>query len=240
MAHNLPSYSSVSITGRKVLHNRIGVEQGPTAVLENTCADSGSTPTTRMRPGNVIVKRASSGEYVEANDSNGDRCTPAAVTALETADDDWESGVIRITGHWGTIDVTLAGTDDTDAEVVAAINTALAAVDPEQGPCKASVSGSRVVITNRDKGAGTYLEVYHTTVSTAFGAAGASTTMDVGEDADYLVIDEGEYPDMVDEQGTARSAPVRTLQRGNFVTANLINLTSEARAVLSRRGSRFS
>jgi hypothetical protein len=195
---------------------------------------SGLTRTHEHPPGTVLAYYTVGEGYVRADHANADHQTPAAVTALETADDDWEGGTLNISGHWGALDVALAGTDDTDAEVRDAINAAFAAVNPEQGPVVASVVANRVVVTNRDKGKGTWLHVKHATVTTAFGAAGTGSN---GTDPKVRVTRQTAW--LLDGAGAGQDFLVDTIMAGDFDTSELSGLTAEARAVLEKAGSQF-
>ena len=230
----IPGYNSTTVGGRKILYTTIGREQGPNVVLQSDNADSGS-PTTRFRRGNVIALRTGTGEYVEANDANADHQDAASVNTLVTnpGSGGWD-GVVTIEGNWGSFTVTLSGANS-DAAVAAAIIAAAAALNPEsQAPVTAADATGSVSITNIQKGAGTWLKASHATVSTMFG----SNAYDQGNDPDILVTDAD--ADLVDENGSAASAEVQTLRRGHFIAANLLNLTAEARAVLEKRGCRFT
>lgn len=226
----IPGNIAVSHNARVVRLSEHGTALDTSAVIDSSNTDAGSTPTTRMRPGNVLVKRTSTGRYIEANDSNGDRNAPASVSASETADTDWQNAVITVTVDGGvSFSVTLGAADDTDAEVVAALNgNAVFAAN-----CKADVSGGVVRIRTLEAGAHKHLTV-SADLATAFGSAGTSGN---GTDADYVV--QLPYVDLEDENGTATHAEARVARVGHFDESQLINLTAEARATLSRRGSFF-
>lgn len=238
MTQPLPAYESQTLAGRRVLKDLIGAEIGESVIGQNDNADSGSTPTHRLRPGNVLVLRTSTGEYVEANDSNGDRSEPPSVSSAEAADTDWDGTTIT-TYLNGTLvsTVVLAGTDDTTAEVVTALNTDYAA---KNLPIIATgTNGNPVVVKAHAGGAGVSLRL-ESTLATAFATAGGagSYAEDVGADADYLVS--RDFADHKDGDGVAQSPVIPTYRKGHFIEADLINLTADAKAVLSRRGSTFS
>mgnify|MGYP003634988984 CR=1 FL=1 len=234
----LPAFDSTTFTPLRVLVDLQGVERGEDVVLDSGNTDTANTPTTRFREGNVVVLRTSTGRYVEADDTNGDVNTAASVTSLITnpGAGGWD-GTLTITGHWGSLSVTLSA-DNTDAAVATAIIAAAAAVNPESSAPITSadeVADSVVSVTNADVGAGTWLKVTHTTVTTAFGADGADAA---GVEADYRIT--SKFADLVDADATAVHAPVSTLMKGHFDESNLINLTAQAKAAFLRRGSRFS
>jgi hypothetical protein len=236
MVQTIPGVVSTTLTGRKPLIDDTLTAYGEDVVLASDNVDV-STPTYRFRPGNVIVKRTSTGLYVEANDSNGDRSTPPSVSSAEAADTDWDGTTITVYLN-GTLVATvlLAGTDDSTSEVVTALNTAFAAANL---PIVASgLDAAVLVVKAHPGGSGTTLRV-ESTLATAFATAGGagSYAEDTGEDADYRVTDD--FADLKDQNGTACTAPVRNMVRGYFDESELLNLTADAKAVLSRRGSRF-
>lgn len=214
------------------------------AVIQSDQVDAGNTAfrTTCLRPGVVLAKRASTGEFVLASDTNADHQAAASVATLITnpGAGGWDGNLI-ILGHWGTITVALSG-DNTDAAVAAAIIAAAAALNPEsQAPITAADTTGEVTITNIDKGAGTWLKAYHATVSGVFntgagvvnGAQGA-----IGTDPEIVVTED--YVDMLNGAGTAVDAASGPVTRaGHYDAANLLGLTAEAAAVLLKNGSRF-
>lgn len=196
-----------------------------------TITDAGVTPNTRIRPGEVMVLRTSTGKYVSANDANGDRNAPASVSALETADIDWQNMVYTITVDGGvSFTVTLGATDDTDAEVVTALNAnAVFAAN-----CIADVNAGVVRIRTLEGGTEKTLTVV-SDLATAYGAAPGISAK--GTDADYRVSER--YMDLADENGTAIEGIVATSLVGFYDLSELRNITAEAQAVLTRRGSYF-
>jgi hypothetical protein len=237
----LPHFTTTTFTGRRVLVDDLINPQPDSITLDSSNTDSGSTPAHRFREGNVVVYKTSAKTFVEADDATGDQQTPAAVASLVTnpGGAGW-NGTLRITGHWGTIDVTLSG-DNTDAAVAAAITAAVAAQNPEtQARITAADTTGEVTITNMDKGAGTWLHVVHTTVTTAFGASGTSAA---GTDPDVRVT--AAKADLKDDEGTAINADVVAYRTGHFYLPNLVTggaagIPAQARAVLEKRGARFS
>lgn len=233
----LPGLYSTTRTPVVVRMREMPYVPGPAIVLDSSDVDSGQSPTSLIGPGNVVVLRTSTGRYVEANDANGDRNTQASVTALITnpGSGGWDGNLIII--HNGrSLTVALSG-DNTDAAVVAAIKAAAAAEDPEFGSITAAVVSSRVVVYSQLYGADQSLEVYHASVATAFGAQYASTTYGHGSDADYRVTED--FCSLIDRDGNAVHGQVANSMAGFYDESNLTNLTGEARAVLSRRGSIF-
>lgn len=230
MSSPLPSLATLSQDFPKILIDGVGARNGADVIVASGQTDSGSDPTTRIRAGRVLVKRTSTGKYELASSATGDRCTPPVVTASETADADWASKTITLKNNGATVaTVTLGGSDDTDAEVVTALN----ANAPFRAHAIATAAGSRVVITGLVGGAGESLEVT-SNLTTAFGADGTS---DSGEDADYRVLTDP--VDLVSPTGAASDALGSNLVAGHFDESELLGLTAEAKVVLSRRGSRF-
>lgn len=231
----IPGLVETSRPGRRVVITEHPKVRGPGVAVKSDQLDAGNTAirTTLLRPGYVLVKVTATGKYVAASDSAGDRNTPAQVTALVTnpGAGGWDGDLV-IKGHWGTITVALAG-DNTNAAVAAAIIAAVAAQNPEtKARITAVDTGTRVRVDNLDVGAESYLQVRHTTVTTAFGAAGTGA---IGGEADYLVSED--YVDMLNGNAVATEGQARTLRAGNFDGTKLINCTAEALGVLNRRGS---
>lgn len=209
-------------------------------VIQSDQVDSGNSAfrTTFLRPGCVLAKRTSTGEFVLASDTNADHQAAASVNTLVTnpGAGGWD-GVITIKGDFlpSGFTVTLSG-DNTNAAVAAAIIAAAAALNPEsQAPVTASDATTSVLIKRTDGGAGTWLKVTHATVTTIFGANGQSS---YGTDPEIVVTED--YVDMLNGAGTAVDAASGPVTRaGHYDAANLIGLTAEAAAVLLKNGSRF-
>ncbi len=202
----------------------------------------GATPSFRVIPGVVVVKESGDGLYYLADAADGvnagDINTAAEVTSLEPADTDWDGTVITSTAFYpdglvAACPVTLAGTDDTTAEVVAALNANAAFANHFVA---SGTDGNPVVITARVKGKVT-INVQQTVIATGFGTllVGTSAT---GTEADYRVI--AQHGDLQDLDGdAAASKPLAALTAGRFKTSELLHLSNEARAVLQGRGSTF-
>lgn len=230
MFNPVPSYSSTTLSGRRVLADLDDMLRGPTIIQESANRDSGSSPTTRIRAGNVLLKRNSSGEYVEANDANGTRSAPASITSSGHADG---NGVIKIVGNHGTISVTTSTGSGTEANNATDLNADAAFA----AHYVASSADGELTIASRNVGEEEWFYVHSDTMATAGLAEGEDNGVN-GTDGDYLVTSED--VDVVDENGTALSPLTQTYRRGHFVEATLINLTPEAKAVLSKRGSTFA
>jgi hypothetical protein len=233
----LPGLVSFPRPARRVTVAKYPRQEAEEVVIVAGQVDSGNTAfrTSFLRPGYVLAPHDdNSGKYVAATHANAKRQSAASVNTLITnpGAGGW-NGTLRITGHWGTIDVTLAA-DDTDAAVAAKIIAAAAAANPESKvPITAADATGSVSITNFEKGAGTWIHAVHTTVTTMLGTAGQS---DYGEDPDVLVTEK--YVDMLDgAAASVDSASGEVLRVGAFDAPNLINLTAEAAAVLLKRGS---
>ena len=205
--------------------------RGDQIQLDSTVVDARSNPTSLIREGLVVVLVDADDNYILADTAGGDRNASASVSAAETADGDWQNTTITVTVDGGrSFDIVLGGADDTDAEVVTALNAnAVFAAH-----CVADVSGARVRIRTREAGAHKHLLVSGS-VASMFGAAG---TADAGADADYRVIEK--HLDMRDPiSGTAVDSPAESSIVGHYDESALSSLSAEARATLSRRGSIF-
>lgn len=237
----LPHFTTTTFPGRRVLVDNLIEPQADSITLDSGNTDAGSTPAHRFREGNVVVYKTSTKTYVEANDATGDQQAAASVATLVTnpGSGGWDGDLV-ITGHWGTVTVALSA-DDTDAAVAAKIIAAVAAQNPEtQARITAADTTGEVTIYNLDKGAGTWLHAVHATVTTMFGASGTQAN---GTDPDVRVT--AQKADLKDEEGTAIPADVVAYRTGHFSLANLITggaagIPAQARAVLEKRGARFS
>lgn len=233
----LPGMVEFPRPARRVTVAKWPREEAEEVVIEAGQIDSGNSAfrTSFLRPGYVLVNHITDADvYVAATDADAKHQTQAAVSTLITnpAGGGFD-GVVTIQGHWGSFTVTLSG-DNTDAAVAAAIIAAAAALNPEsQAPITAADTTGEVTITNKDKGAGTWLKATHATVATMFGASGQSS---YGVDPDVLVTEK--YVDMLNgAAASVAAASGEVLRKGAFDATNLINLTAEAASVLLKRGS---
>ncbi len=241
----LPGLVSFPRPARRVTVAKWPRQEAEEVTIAAAQVDAGNSAfrTSFLRPGYVLVEHTdASGNYVAASDTNAKHQTAASVATLITnpGSGGWDGNLI-ILGHWGTITVALSG-DDTDAAVAAKITAAVAAQNPEtQARITAADTTGEVTITNMDKGAGTWLKAYHATVSGMFKAGAGvvdGAQGGVGTDPDVVVTER--YVDMLN--GAAASVAAQSgevLRVGFFDAENLINLTAEAYAVLSKRGSLF-
>lgn len=214
-------------------------KQGNDVILAGGQTISG-TPNFRAPPGTVVVKESGDGLYYLADGADGasagDINTAAVVTSLEAADTDWDGTDIgwAVYGPDGLIEsgsITLAGTDDTTAEVVTALN---ANARFAEHLIASGSNGNPVVITSRKKGLVT-VRITQTVITTGYGASGITAQ---GTEADYRVITQ--HADVKDLNGvSAASKPVASLTAGRFKESELLHLSNEARAVLRSRGSTF-
>lgn len=198
------------------------------------------TPTFRVKPGTVVVKESGDGLYYKADTADGvsagDINTAAVVTSLEAADTDWDGTDIgwAVYGPDGLIEsgsITLAGTDDTTAEVVTALN---ANARFAEHLIASGSNGNPVVITSRKKGNIT-VRITQTVITTGYGASGITAS---GTQADYRVV--MQHADLQDVEGTAMASKmVGTLVAGSFKESELLHLSNEAKAVLTANGSTF-
>lgn len=225
----VPHFTSTTIAGRRVLVDDSITPECQSVTLDSSNTDAGSTPTHRFRPGNVVGRRASTGRFIEANDSNVDVATQPAITSSGHADG---NGVIAVVGNHGTISVTTttgAGTEANNATDLNA-NAAFAA------HYVASSGGGELTITARGAGKDEWFYVDAASRDAAGFAEGVSNGV-YGEDGQYGVT--LEYADLKDDEGTAVHAECLVAFKGNFDASNLINLTAQARAAMKKQGARF-
>lgn len=192
---------------------------------------SGITPTHRIPPGSVVVKKTADGKYYLADDAaNGDRNSAPTITSSGHAD---TLGALVIVGNHGTISVTTSTGTGTEAENVTDLNadTAFAA------HYVASSGAGELTIAARAGGAEEWFYIDATSAD-GFGLAEGDANKVEGADADYRVT--AFHADTKDLEGTNIDALAANLTRGKFRESELSNLTGEAKAVLLRRGSEFA
>ena len=225
----IPHYTSTTVSGREVLIDDAIAPQADAITLDSGNADSGSTPTHRFRPGNVVVLRTSTGRYVEANDANGDDLGTASITTSSHSDG---NGVIKLVGNHGTISVTTATSTGSEANNASDLNA-----DADFAAFyTASSAAGELTITSNAGGEGEWFYMHSDTMATAGFAEGEDNGVS-GSTPDVRVT--ARYADLKDEEGTAVHAEVLAYRKGHFDESQLINLTAEAKAILSGRGSVF-
>lgn len=191
---------------------------------------SSLTPSYRIPPGSVVVKKTSGGKfYLADNATDGDRNAAPSITTSGHADG---NGVIKITGNRGTFSVTTSTGSGTEANNATDLN----ADANFSAHYVASSGGGELTIAARATGAEEWFYVHADTMATAGFAEGVANAVS-GSDADYRVT--AAHVDLEDMNGSATDAVVPTLLRGKFDESELSNLTAEAKATLIRRGSRF-
>lgn len=225
-------------------HRRIFMDGGKLAAgseiaitILSTTVDSGSSPTTILRPGNVLCK-ISTGKYTEANDSQVTESAQASVTG--TVSDSSSAAGFGKTFIWQYKDgpaqtVTMGSTtadNDDNSEIIANLNA-----DPDfSADLIAEASGNYVKISARRAGSTEYFKIGAGTLNAVLGFT--DNTEVYGTDGDYVVVPD--YVDMLDGAGTAADQHgVHAVRRGHFDESNLINLTQDARRILTQRGSIF-
>lgn len=225
----IPHFSSTTISGREVLIDDSVATEGGSITLDSGNTDAGSTPTTRFRPGNVVIKRTSTLRFVEANDANADDLGAATITSSSHSD---ANGVISITGNHGTISVTTTTGTGTEANHATDLNA-----DADfAAHYTASSAGGELTIASNVGGESEWFYVDTATIATAGFAEGEDNGV-IGTTPDVRVT--AGYADLVDEEGTAVHADVFAYRCGHFDASQLINLTAEARSLLSARGAIF-
>ena len=225
----LPQVQETTLADRNLLIDSTGLVQGQDVVLDSTNVDV-PTPTFRIRPGNVVVLRTSTGLYVEATDPNGDRNTVATITSVGHVDG---NGVIAVVYKGMTISVTTATGSGTEAENATDLNADVLF----RAHLIASSGAGELTIASRSTGADEDLFVDATTRDAAGFAEGIANSVN-GVDEDYKVT--ADFGDLQDDDGNAVNGAVATWDAAHFDESNLLNLTGEARGVFARRGSRFS
>ena len=189
---------------------------------------SALTPDHRHPPGTVLGYRTSTGEYELADSGNVRVNAPAFVDALETADGDWASAVITTTVNGIAHAVTLGAADDTDAEVVTALNADAGFASVAFASVVASVV--RVQCHSLDD-----LLTVVSDLATTHGAAAIEALAVYGI---YRVTTS--FCDLKDINGTATDALAPVLEAGHFDASELSSLTNDARVALLAQGSKFS
>lgn len=225
----IPHFSSTTISGREVLIDDSLATEAGSITLDSGNTDTGSSPTTRFRPGNVVIKRTSTGRFVEANDANADDLGAATITTSSHAD---ATADIVVVGNHGTITVTVSTGSGTEANCATDLNA-----DADfAAHYTASSGGGELTITSNEVGPDEWFYMGAGT-SDSYGFAEGENNGVRGTQPDVRVT--AEYADLVDEEGTAVHADVLAYRRGHFDASQLINLTAEARSLLTARGSIF-
>lgn len=233
-----PGFYATRLEDVAILRRPDAVKIGRNATLTSGMTCSRMSPTYRLPPGSVVVKKTSTGKFVHSTDPSGDRNSGAVVTSAEVPDGDWASKTITLTIDGRPIvTVTLGGSDDTTSEVVTALNAnpTFAAYATASG-----ADGAVLTVTSKATGAGVNMKLT-SNLLTAFGSAGKDAA---GVDADYRVT--REFADMKDRDGNAIEPSTMTYLAGCFNANEFAvdgngdsTLTGEAEAVLARRGSTF-
>lgn len=226
----LPGIFKRSFEPRRYLVNHHPLVQASDVVLDRT-SRSPLPPLHRLQAGTVVVRHRQGRTFVPASDPQGARSTSAEVTALQATDPTWAGSQITVSMARGLgFPFNLDAQATSTAEVLDQLNrNPLFAVH-----FLADDAGGLVRIRTREAGAHKVL-VVESSLPAAFGPLGAAGQ---GRDADYRVIDDA--AELRDLEGNAIEAVVPSLAVGHFVERELIDLTPEARAVLSRRGSLFA
>lgn len=225
----IPHFTTTTVSGREVMVDNAIDPQADSITLDSGNTDSGSTPTHRFRPGNVVIKRTSTGRFVEANDANADDLGFPSITSSGHSD---ANGAIKLVGNHGTISVTTTTGTGTEANHATDLNA-----DADFAAYyEASSAGGELTITARNGGAEEWFYIHTDTIATAGFSEGEDNGV-TGTTPDVRVT--LGYADLQDEEGTAVHADVLAARRGHFDESQLINLTAEAKATLASRGSIF-
>lgn len=228
----LPNNLDFTLGHRRVLIDTTGRIFGDDVILDSSNTDSGSTPTSRFRAGNVIVKRTSTGRYVEANDGNADVSARAAITSSSHTDATDDIVIVSPKLPGGTLTVTVTTGTGTEAECATDLN----ANADFAAFFTASSADNELTITMNAPGPENWF----------YMGSGTHANYGFAEGIDNYSA--GTYPDvkvtrapvrLTDDNGTAKHEIVPTYDSGYFDESQLINLTGEAKQVLVSRGARF-
>jgi hypothetical protein len=203
--------------------------RGEVAIVDSTVTDSGASPTSSIRAGNVI-KKVSGGQFVQANSATAALTTAAAITSSSHTDD--ASNAIVIVGPRGTVSVTMSTGSGTETQNAVDLNA-----DPQFAAFyTASAAASELTITANVIRDGEWLYVDATThANFGFAEGVANEVKAVGPD--YRVV--RQTTSLLDGVGTAVDTSMPTLLAGHFDLSELINCTGEAQEILATRGSKF-
>lgn len=235
------SRPSVSLVSDSKLSTR---GEGITITSGVVDSSNGLERTSILRPGYVVVKRTSTGKYLDTSDANGDRDAVASATSLV----DIGAGAANKTFKFkykGGVEHTI--TTATATTSVSALVTLLNADDKFNSDLIADAVSSTLRIRSKRAGSGEYFEITDGTLNGQGGSSQdtfANNTTAIGTDADYRVIGfEGapeEYVDLLTDLGVATdNDETQNLWAASFVEASLVGLTTQAKACFLRRNSRF-
>lgn len=225
----LPNFQSTTFTDRHILESVVGLELAPQTLIDGTnSSDATNTPTWRVRPGMVLGLDISAGLWLNADHASVDVSAPASISSSSHTDG---NGVIKLVGPGGTISVTTTTGTGTEANNATDLN----ADANFAAHYIATSGGGELTITAIDPFADFY--VHSDTMATAAFAEGIANKVQ-GVPGDYRVV--ADFVDLQDVDGNAVNGPVRAYARGHFDESNLINLTPDAKLVLSKRGSRWA
>lgn len=238
---NFYGNAALELPCRAVLRNTQGARKGGAITVDSTVVDTGNglARTTLIRQGLVVVKVTSTGRFIRADTSGGDRNAVATKSSLVAIG----AGAASKTFKWrykggAEQSVTTGAGDNTAALVAAALNA-------DAGFARhliASNSGSTLIVSSREAGSSVYFEITDGTINGQGGTAQdtfANNTTAGGTDADYRVLgDDGGLPgDMFDPAGAVANQTFANWIAGDFDSSKLIGPTAESLAVLAHRGS---
>lgn len=239
-----PHYTRVAVDDRVIhIQKFIGGSDcfpGCSCLIKSTVTDSGSSPTTRIRRGLVIVLKTSDGLFYRADDAaaGADRNGVASAVSLVALGAGSASKTFKYKYKGGAeATITMAAGDDTAAEVVTALNA-----DTEFARnLIASQAANVLTIKTKKAGADEYFEITDGTLNDQAGVdqdTFLNNTTKFGTDADYRVVER--MVDMLNPaSGVVYDAEAETSLAAYYDESQLLGLTAEARVVLSRRGAIF-
>jgi len=210
-------------------------------VIDSSVRDSGSTPTTRIRPGATLGLVTSTGRYVEATSALADKKTKATTTS-KIAIAAWNTGTKTFKWKYkGGKEETVSGaTADTAAQMITSLNAD--ANFRKDLFAEAGAVANTVKISANRAGPDEWFEITGGTVNSQGGVADdtfTSNTQYAGTNPDIVVLTDDQFVDLIDVNGTATHATARGQPSGDFNESNLRHLDAHAKHVLLQNGSFF-
>lgn len=225
-----PSLVTISQTN-KAIRGEAGLIL--TIKVDSTAEGAGS-PSHRLAAGNVLATK-SDGKYIEA-DRYSELTAVVAPTfvSAEVPDSDWAGKVVKLYSDGAEVaSVTLGGADDTLAEVVSALNG-----DASFAKHATASADTNLRITSDFAGRGHSIGA-SINLTTGFATISGSSSYqsDAGSFPTYAITTEP--LDLKDINGVAKDNGCSAAISGRFNTADLRNLTGQAKAALEKQGCVF-
>lgn len=249
---DLPAFNSVDIPNRPFLVRHAYAKAGEMVTVKSTVTDSGAVAaglprSTILRQGSVLGQAVADSKFYNANDVTnvGNICTQGSVTSLIAIGAGAANKLFKFRVNGGQeITVTMGAGDNTCDLVVTKL---LASIPFAANLFAANVNTNFLQISTLRAGA---VEFFEITTGNFNGQGGvgndtfADNTKAGGSDGDYRVLGlgGGGFDDVLDlfgPLGAVQDKGAANLKSAEFKTTQLLNLTPEAKAVLTRRGSFF-